>query len=110
MRHKTLASWSVALGLMAGAPAAIAQDAQPSFDCAGARTRVEHMICGNPRLAARDRAEGDRFIAAMAGADPEQTDKARRDQRSWLKTRNACTTVKCVAASYDYRMNQLGGS
>ena len=108
--QKTLASWGVVLGLLAGASAASAQDVQPSFDCAGARTRVEHMICGNPRLAARDRAEGDRYIAARLGADPEQMEKARRDQRSWLKTRNACTTVKCVAASYDYRMNQLGST
>ena len=108
--HKTLASWGGALGLLAAASAASAQDAQPSFDCAGARTRVEHMICGDSRLAALDRAEGDRYIAAKLGADPEQTDKARRDQRSWLKTRNACTTAHCVAESYDYRMKQLGGS
>ena len=78
---------SVALLSLAGASTVVAQGVYPSFDCARARTSVEHMICGNPNLARRDRA-----------------------QRSWLQSRNACTSVRCVAASYDYRMKQLGGS
>lgn len=94
---------------LAGGSAAMAQEVYPSFDCARARMAVEHMICGNPGLAAKDRAESARYRDGVAGAmNAGQMDQAQRDQRSWLRSRNACTTVRCVAASYDYRMNQLG--
>lgn len=109
--RKTTMMIAVTLASLAGTSAVMAQEVYPSFDCARARLAVEHMICASPKLAEKDRAESARYRDRMASlVGPGQMDQAQRDQRSWLRSRNACTTARCVAASYDYRMNQLGAN
>ncbi|HZG46950.1 MAG TPA: hypothetical protein VEZ41_11900, partial [Allosphingosinicella sp.] len=45
--------------------------ARPSFNCAGARSRGERMVCGSGALAALDRRMSAVFYSALAGGSPE---------------------------------------
>jgi uncharacterized protein len=84
---------------------------RPSFNCRYARTAVEHAICGDPALAAKDRhlallyeqAGGSRFRPV----DPTQW--------GWLAARNGCARAPrpaldaCVHHAYDARIAELSG-
>jgi uncharacterized protein YecT (DUF1311 family) len=74
----------------------------PSFNCAKASTRVEHLICNDRRLAALD-VEVDRIykLGMNSAKDPV---KYRNSQREWLKnTRNRCDTISCLIDAYELR-------
>ncbi len=75
--------------LLIAASPALAQDAQPSFDCAKASAPVEHAICGNDTLSQLDADLATRYTAELAKAvDP---DALRSEQRAWAGERaNAC--------------------
>jgi len=79
---------AAALLLAAGLPA-LAQEAQPSFDCTKAGTPVEHAICSDAALAKLDADLAGRYTEELAtAADP---DLLRSEQRAWAGERaNAC--------------------
>lgn len=86
MFRSTLAAVSL---LLAVSLPAMAQDAQPSFDCAKASAPVEHAICGDAALAKLDADLASRYTEELAKAsDP---DAMRSEQRAWAGERaNAC--------------------
>jgi len=72
-----------------------------SFECEKARSRVEHLICATPALRTLDEQMFEAFNAAMDIAADQP--KVQREQRAWLKGRDACANVACVAAAYQAR-------
>lgn len=96
----------------AGAAASAA--AAPSFDCAKASARAEKMVCGDPGLAALDRAVAQAYGTALS-PQSRWTDKdkvgVRRAQRAWIAERNTCGqathAAKCIAESYRRRLVEL---
>ena len=77
--------------LGAAAPAAL-----PSFPCAGALSSAEAAICGDPELAAWDRA-----VAKLYRVQRKAGDIKPSDQRQWLSRRNECGSNRtCLAEVY----------
>ena len=78
-----------------------------SFDCTTARPGAEEMVCGDPALAAADRAMGQAYHRAMrSGADP---DDLRQEQRDWVAIREdaALRSREALAQVYDQRIVEL---
>jgi uncharacterized protein len=105
----------VGAGFAASDRAADAQTTgSPSFNCALARSEVEHLICALPSLQAKDNAMARQYAATLA-QNPDNVAAIKKAQVAWLRRRDACvgSTVgmaDCVSRSYDTRMNELGGS
>jgi len=76
-----------------------------SFDCAKARTKVEHIICENPEISKLDKELSTAYKAALQ--DERQVDSVRQAQKRWLKERNNCRDAGCVKNAYELRMGQL---
>ena len=80
----------------------------PSFNCAGARTRVEQTICTDPALAAKDR-QMTRLYANAARA----SEVVMLNQREWLAARDQCNRLDggelraCTHRAYDARIREL---
>lgn len=85
--------------------------AKPSFDCSKASTKVEHFICGDADLAAKDQQVSATYRTWLARVrSGEMVDSVAdivADQKAWLKARNACGTAECVNQSYDARIAAL---
>jgi hypothetical protein len=77
----------------------------PSFTCEPTNSLTEAAICGDPELAAYDR--------AMALAYHRMKPAARATQRAWLAERNRCANAKnvriCLRQSYTDRLLIDGG-
>jgi uncharacterized protein len=105
---KALAAAAV-LATVAAASAPV--QAQPSFNCARARTFVEKAICGSPSLAAKDRKMSRLYFEQLSYyreyGDTLETNAFKAEQRSWLAQRDRCQTTKCVHLAYDRRIAQL---
>jgi uncharacterized protein YecT (DUF1311 family) len=73
------------------------------WDCAKAKTVVEHLICVNPDVRAQDARMGALYAAVQArGRLPE------RMQKAWLiDQRNACDNADCLRAVYAERIRSL---
>lgn len=76
----------------------------PSFTCGGKLSRVEQAICDDPALALRDRDLDALYKTARAR--PGIAD----GQRNWMRMRNACSDVACIARAYDQRIGELRAS
>lgn len=81
--------------------------ARPSFNCRYAKTGTEKMICGSPRLAARDREMASLWYALMARSDPATRDHLRRSRDAFLGRRERCGSEACVDSAYASRMAEL---
>lgn len=79
---------------------------EPSFDCARARSDVEHLICDEEVLAKLDVA----LDRTYRDAPPEGLRKL-QGQRDWLAARDACSIVpdarECVRLTYTSRLREL---
>jgi uncharacterized protein len=102
-----------ALSLTTVAPMA-AHAQTPSFDCAQAKSLVEHTICGDPKLSAADAQLQRAYQAAVAAMPAEARGAIRAGQRDWLGYRNACTQPShgesvsaCLKNRIDYRIHTL---
>lgn len=82
----------------------------PSFNCSRARTRVEHLICGDAYLSQLDRRMASAYTAFQRRISATERTRLRQDQRLWLADRNRCTTVECLIATYEDRIAYLDGS
>lgn len=78
----------------------------PSFDCARARTKIEHVICASDELGALDREEARLYRLALAGPAQERGGLVAR-QRQFLRDRDQCveeettdTVPQCVRDAY----------
>lgn len=77
-----------------------------SFDCAGAGTKVEKLICGDAGLSKLDKELSATYKAALK--DGKQADSIKQAQKQWLKeTRNTCQDVECLRAAYRNRIGEL---
>jgi uncharacterized protein len=79
----------------------------PAFNCARAKSIVEHLFCTTPELAKLDAQLGDLFLnsSGQAGLDAKAL---RRDEDQWLlKVRGACTDVACLKTAYVERIDAL---
>ena len=90
-----------------GSPPPSRVTARPSFNCRYARTSTEKMVCGSPRLAARDREMASLWYALMARADPATRSHLRRSRDAFLERRERCGSESCVGAAYASRMAEL---
>lgn len=80
---------------------------QPGFNCAGADTRAERLICVTPDLARLDtRLNGQysKLLREFAGHGRE----IQADQREWLRdTRDRCPDAACMKRAYDQRLTAI---
>lgn len=90
------------------APAPVAEDAGPSFDCNKASSDAETQVCADPQLAALDRRLAALYKAAQTS--PDELDIA-AEQRGWVKGRDACWQAvdakRCLLESYQTRIVEL---
>jgi uncharacterized protein YecT (DUF1311 family) len=78
------------------------------FDCSGARSAAEAMVCQDPELAAADREMSRAYRRALqSGVAP--TGALRADQRDWLAIREdaARHSRRAVAQIYRQRIDEL---
>lgn len=84
----------------------------PSFDCAKATGFVEKLLCTDAELVAMDVKMAALYAQALKKAPAAAKKELRKEQRSWLKTRNACETYpeprrNCVSYAYEQRISRL---
>ncbi|MCJ2079456.1 hypothetical protein MKK68_28140 [Methylobacterium sp. E-016] len=75
-----------------------------SFDCAKASSAMEHLVCGDAALGARDEIIARLYASASKVGKREA---AVAEQRAWLGKAQACRTVACLADAYDRRNAEL---
>jgi uncharacterized protein len=98
--HIALAAITVSLlALPLAAPAA--EDASPAFDCAQASRPAERWVCADADLARADRQLSSAYEILTQRWEKDLA--LRREQRRWLRERNACADAACVAAAYAAR-------
>ena len=85
-----------------------------SFDCARARTHVEHLICASPGLSRLDDEMGALYAkieSETAGVDGDTgavLDPLNDEQSRWLgHVRDRCMTVGCLKRVYLHRIRQM---
>lgn len=80
---------------------------RPSFSCAKAKTVVEKTLCSNVALAALDRSVATAWRDAL-NRSPDQAEKLREEQNSWLKSRDDCgQKIKCLEENILRRIGEL---
>lgn len=88
-----------------------AQTEQPvaivaSFDCSGAASKMEKLICSTPETADADRRLAAAYSAARAKSNDPNALKA--DERNWLvNERNACADATCLLKVTEARIRKL---
>lgn len=79
--------------------------ANPSFDCTATKIEAERLICGDVTLAELDVKMAALYRQALTTVgDPAAL---RKEQRTWLSERNACTTKGCLSTAFSNRMATL---
>ncbi len=79
---------------------------KPSFDCSKASSRVEKMICSDPRLSSADEKLAETYRKAMAVS--ANRDALKADQIGWIRTeRNVCSDATSLLDVYQAREKQL---
>ena len=92
----------IAYALLAALPMVAAA---ASFDCARASSPAEKLICSDVEASRLDEELAAVYWKALSdAADPAAL---RREQRQWLKARDACTVAKCLHAAYGDRIAAL---
>ncbi|WP_321814317.1 MULTISPECIES: hypothetical protein [unclassified Paraburkholderia] len=101
-------SWAYAFERQTSAPS----NAEKSFDCKKASTKVEHLICNNPDLVKLD-ATVNRGYVTMRLIDSKEIsyqDPVRLNQVNWIRTvRNACADKACLVDAYRARVQDIKG-
>lgn len=89
-----------------GSPVEAPVNVRPSFDCARAANRAEHLICADANLARLDLAMAALYRKAKAeAADPRAVLAMQQD---WVALRrNACTTAGCLRQAYAEESGEL---
>lgn len=94
-------SIAAAAGSLASAAETLGNPA--SFDCATATNLAQTIICASPELSDLDR----KFEAAAAKAGKKPAAAARKDL---IKTRDACSSIACIAKAYKTATAALTGA
>jgi len=77
-----------------------------SFDCSKATSEVEKLICGNDELSKLDESLNKAYLQALEWKDIKN--RIIKDQRQWLKVRNACKNAERLKHAYEARIKELG--
>ncbi|WP_174965454.1 lysozyme inhibitor LprI family protein [Burkholderia ubonensis] len=88
------------------------RDASKGFDCGAAKSDVEHLICGDPRLRKMDADVNYGFVLMQQKYSREISyqDPIRIDQIKWVSgVRNKCATVDCLLRAYSSRISHIKG-
>ena len=94
--------------LIAGYREAERHGSTPAFACVQAATPVEKLVCSDAGLDA-SLPQRDRQLAAAFAAARNARPATVAEQRAWLRSRNRCQTIECLAESYDQRLAVLLG-
>ncbi|MGI8931192.1 MAG: hypothetical protein ACR2FK_02260 [Sphingomicrobium sp.] len=81
--------------------------AVPSFDCANAWRDAERMICGDPQLAALDRAMAASYFRALKAADAARAALLQQSGGEFIRYRNRCSDEGCIAGAYQDRIDEI---
>ena len=81
--------------------------ANPSFDCRGAQTTGERLVCANNRLASLDRAMFSLYRAAFGDGNNSTRDRLRRTRERFVAWRDRCANENCLASAYQGRMDEI---
>ena len=77
-----------------------------SFDCAKAKTKIDKLVCGDPKLSDLD----EKLIALynkVLALSPVPEDP-KQEQREWVKDpRNLCKNADCLERAYTNRISDL---
>lgn len=93
---------------LAPTPSAVgAPTAQPSYNCAQARTRSERAVCASSGLAALDRSMAAHYSQALAGADARTASQLRRSGERFFAYRERCPSDACIADAYRGRIREI---
>jgi uncharacterized protein YecT (DUF1311 family) len=77
-----------------------------SFDCHKEPSQVEKIICGSTNLSNLDELLNQHYTAQLL--DPSvNLDRARRQQKAWIKERDKCSTEDCLEKTYILRIGRL---
>jgi uncharacterized protein YecT (DUF1311 family) len=82
----------------------------PSFDCEKAGAPMEYALCTDARLASLDRSMGTWYGKLRQTLVGEEKTRLRKDQRAWIKARNAeCldAAADCLRDSYIGRLRDM---
>ncbi|MFM0741968.1 hypothetical protein PQQ51_32470 [Paraburkholderia xenovorans] len=86
------------------------KDANKGFDCGLAKSNVEHLICGDPKLKKLDAQVSYGYVLLQRKYSKEISyqDPVRIGQIDWVvNVRNKCTTADCLAKAYSSRVNYI---
>lgn len=89
------------------APAPVQATANPSFDCANARSRGEIAVCGDSGLASLDRQMAVQYVDALRDADPQTRTMLQRSRDRFLGYRDQCPSSDCIADTYRGRIREI---
>jgi len=109
----TLAAGLFVLTTSVGAVAATAgaAAATPSFDCDGAKSDVEKLICSDDELADLDVRLAKAFASALALAPANDVAVMRANQKSWRRELLGCGKSgdlrACTVNAYHRRLDEL---
>ena len=81
--------------------------ANPSFNCANARTSGERAVCGDSGLAALDRNMAAQYGRAVSSADQGERELLRQTRDRFLRFRDRCPNRQCIADAYNGRMREI---
>lgn len=81
--------------------------ANPSFNCANARTRGERAVCSDPGLAALDRQMAAQYRSAVASSDRRTRAELERSRGRFLSFRDQCPSDECIADTYRGRIREI---
>lgn len=86
--------------------------ASPSYSCTKVKTgSVEALVCADESLAELDRRLAGVYVQAIASLGEEQSIPLRREQRKWIRLRDACSkgteSRACAYKLYSQRIAEL---
>jgi hypothetical protein len=77
-----------------------------SFDCAKAKTKIDKLVCGDPKLSELDEKVSARYKKVLE-LSPVRED-SKEQQREWVKgSRNTCKDAACLERAYASRISEL---
>lgn len=78
-----------------------------SFDCSKAATFAEKTVCGSAVLGQLDDALTNNYRNMLTGNLGDGGKDLKREQKEWLRKRNACKSETCLVAAYRSRVDEI---
>jgi uncharacterized protein len=79
-----------------------------SFDCQkNGLSMIENTICTHSELSELDSQLASVYAVARATVEGDAKNALLKAQKTWLTTRNLCSSAQCLHAAYDARTAEL---